>query len=165
MSTISSPLSDPGSETFDDEYDSKAPHAEDEEEAPPAKRRRVEGSSRDHTSIMQPPEDDYGDISSDTSGSIPASPSGINKFDDDDWVSQVTVCEWEACPAGDLVNMDNLVEHINSSHIEGRTKNYICEWSSCARKNMPHASGYALRAHMRSHTREKPFYCLLPGKL
>ena len=58
--------------------------------------------------------------------------------------------------------MDNLVDHIHDVHIGQRQKKYSCEWEKCARKGMPHASGYALRAHMRSHTREKPFYCQLP---
>ncbi|EEP78580.1 predicted protein [Uncinocarpus reesii 1704] len=34
--------------------------------------------------------------------------------------------------------------------------------TDCPRKGQTHASGYALRAHMRSHTKEKPFYCSLP---
>jgi uncharacterized Zn-finger protein len=59
--------------------------------------------------------------------------------------------------------MDNLVEHLHDDHIGTRQKKYSCEWSDCTRKGIPHASGYALRAHMRSHTREKPFYCTLPG--
>lgn len=64
---------------------------------------------------------------------------------------------------GDLGDMDALVEHIHKDHIGARQKKYACEWEDCNRKGMPHASGYALRAHMRSHTREKPFYCALPG--
>jgi hypothetical protein len=74
----------------------------------------------------------------------------------------VTVCKWEGCEVGDLENMDNLVEHLHDDHIGTRQKKYSCEWSDCTRKGIPHASGYALRAHMRSHTREKPFYCTLP---
>ena len=58
--------------------------------------------------------------------------------------------------------MDQLVSHIHTVHIGQRQKKYSCEWEGCSRKGMPHASGYALRAHMRSHTREKPFYCALP---
>ena len=59
--------------------------------------------------------------------------------------------------------MDNLVKHIHDDHIGSRKAKYACEWDDCSRKGLTHASGYALRAHMRSHTREKPFYCTLPG--
>lgn len=111
------------------------------------------------------PPDDVGEISEDTDGSVPASPNhhpGMSQ--DDDWVGeQITICKWEGCTAGDLHNMDNLVEHLHDDHIGTRQKKYSCEWSDCTRKGIPHASGYALRAHMRSHTREKPFYCTLPG--
>jgi uncharacterized Zn-finger protein len=41
---------------------------------------------------------------------------------------------------------------------------YVCEWGECQRKQSNHPSGYALKAHMRSHTKEKPYYCSLPGK-
>lgn len=99
------------------------------------------------------------DISSDTSGSVPGSPSD----DDFDHAEQVTVCRWDGCDC-DLGDMDALVKHIHDLHIGSRRAKYACEWDDCTRKGMAHASGYALRAHMRSHTKEKPFYCTLPGK-
>lgn len=112
-------------------------------------------------------------ISSDTDGSVPGSPhmgaSAVMPGEEEDGVlghkgEQVSSCRWEGCPAGELGNMDLLVQHLHDEHIHARQKKYSCEWADCTRKGIPHASGYALRAHMRSHTREKPFYCTLPGK-
>jgi len=131
---------------------------------PPAKRQRTGQFSHRPTPASHP--DDRTDISSDTSGDVPGSPSnGLPLFQDEEAMGheQVTVCKWEGCPVGDLGDMDALVEHIHKDHIGARQKKYACEWEDCNRKGMPHASGYALRAHMRSHTREKPFYCALPG--
>lgn len=102
------------------------------------------------------------DISSDTSGSVPGSPGGAGD-DDFDHAEQVTVCRWDGCDQ-DMGDMDNLVKHIHDEHIGSRRAKYACEWDDCTRKGLAHASGYALRAHMRSHTKEKPFYCTLPGR-
>lgn len=131
---------------------------------PPAKRQKIGDSSLRATPASHlADEDALGYISSDTDGEIPSSPNNA-RLEDDDTHEQVTVCAWEGCDAGDLNNMDRLVDHIHAEHIETRQKKYTCEWSDCTRKSLPHASGYALKAHMRSHTREKPFYCALPGK-
>jgi hypothetical protein len=114
---------------------------------------------------------DDGGVSSDTDGSVPGSPHTREKagfdYDDEDAVGreQVSACRWDGCSAGELGNMDVLVKHLHEDHIHARQKRYSCEWLDCPRKGSPHASGYALRAHMRSHTREKPFYCTLPGKI
>ncbi|KAI1209424.1 uncharacterized protein F4807DRAFT_426667 [Annulohypoxylon truncatum] len=141
-----------------------------DEPAPPPSKRQKLGESRASSSVHVEPEpepeqesdhDLDGDISSDTSGDIPNSPINA-KLDEDEFQEQVTVCAWDGCRAGDLGNMDKLVEHIHNDHIESRQKKYTCEWVGCTRKSMAHASGYALKAHMRSHTREKPFYCYLP---
>ncbi|KAH9870502.1 hypothetical protein IAQ61_005977 [Plenodomus lingam] len=110
------------------------------------------------------PADEEEELSEDTDGSVPASPNhhpGMSQ-EEEYGQEQVTVCKWEGCQVGDVQNMDNLVEHLHEDHIGTRQKKYSCEWSDCTRKGIPHASGYALRAHMRSHTREKPFYCTLP---
>ncbi|KAM0353498.1 hypothetical protein ACHAPU_001510 [Fusarium lateritium] len=144
----------------------------DESTPRPSKRQRLEAGSTTSSAVVpdvEPeavPEPDplegMSDVSSDTSGDIPSSPINA-RLDEEDFQEQVTKCDWDGCPAGDQGNMDKLVEHIHNSHIENRQKKYTCEWMSCTRKGLPHASGYALKAHMRSHTREKPFYCYLPG--
>ncbi|KZF22271.1 hypothetical protein L228DRAFT_239259 [Xylona heveae TC161] len=182
-----SPLSELSSEDFPDDVKTEEhEHERDpvpEHAMPPSKRQRLSGPSWDarhpYSSSHRPRHDEHDengahgdegdetetDISSDTSGDIPGSPSGVlSQLQDEEAYGheQITVCRWDGCPKGDLGNMDNLVTHIHDDHIGTRQKKYACEWEDCSRKGMPHASGYALRAHMRSHTREKPFYCALP---
>lgn len=140
----------------------------------PSKRRKPHADSAASSTILPRDEDhakmeslQVSDVSSDTSGSVPSSPQHImaSRFDvEDDFLEQVTACAWDSCPAGDLGNMDELVKHIHDVHIQDlqATGVYTCEWIGCSRKGKKHASGYALKAHMRSHTREKPFYCYLP---
>lgn len=140
-----------------------------EHEGRPKKRQRMTNEAREER--LQPVQaipDDLGDVSEDTDGSVPGSPThasgGVGAQDEEALAGeQITSCKWEGCETGDLGNMDNLVEHLHDAHILARQKKYSCEWVDCSRKGIPHASGYALRAHMRSHTREKPFYCSLPG--
>ncbi|KAL8695748.1 MAG: hypothetical protein Q9224_003191 [Gallowayella concinna] len=128
---------------------------------PPSKRRKIGGQAFFRSPTPNLLEADYleGDISSDTSGSVPASELGSL---DDDHHEQISICRWEGCPAGDLSNMDELVKHIHDDHVGQRQKKYVCQWVGCGRQGSEHASGYALKAHTRSHTKEKPFICELP---
>ncbi|KAK8156235.1 hypothetical protein BKA80DRAFT_224822 [Phyllosticta citrichinensis] len=174
-----SPLSELSSQAFeeDDKTEDRSLsvdtyHDAEHESVRPTKRQRTGPSGLSNYRASSPemrhhqdPDDIY--ISEDTEGSVPASPNhppGLSGMQDEESLGQdqVTVCKWDGCNAGDLGNMDKLVDHLHDDHIGTRQKKYSCEWSDCARKGIPHASGYALRAHMRSHTREKPFYCTLP---
>ncbi|CAH0049651.1 unnamed protein product [Clonostachys solani] len=171
MARNSSPPDSPLSSMGSSEPYEEDGHEEEETSIRPSKRQKVEVGSTASSAVVpeaEPevvPEPDplegMSDVSSDTSGDIPSSPVNA-RLEEEDFQDQVTLCDWDGCPAGDQGNMDKLVEHIHNSHIESRQKKYTCEWSSCSRKGLPHASGYALKAHMRSHTREKPFYCYLP---
>jgi uncharacterized Zn-finger protein len=161
LSPVSSPLSLPDSESFEADYYRQELA---ESQPPPAKRQKVgEGSQRATPAPQDADFDALSSISSDTSGDVPQSPTG-QRPDEEESHEQVTVCSWEGCGAGDFGNMDRLVDHIHNDHIEARGKKYTCEWEDCPRKSMAHASAYALKAHVRSHTRQKPFYCALPGK-
>ncbi|KAL8804140.1 MAG: hypothetical protein Q9223_005901 [Gallowayella weberi] len=126
---------------------------------PPSKRRKIGGQASFRSPTPNLLDEFEGDISSDTSGSVPASELGSL---DDDHHEQISVCRWEGCPAGHLGNMDELVKHIHDDHVGQRQKKYVCQWVGCGRQGSEHASGYALKAHTRSHTKEKPFICELP---
>jgi hypothetical protein len=165
-SPVGSPLSTLSSDVFDPEEE----HERIAAPVPPARKRQKVSDVKDSKDSATPPRFAFDDdtlegmaISSDSSGEVPNSPGGGYRFDEDDFHEQVTACIWEGCKAGDLGNMDSLVKHIHNEHIESKGKNG-CKWMDCTRKGVAHASAYALRAHMRSHTREKPFYCELPGK-
>jgi uncharacterized Zn-finger protein len=49
-------------------------------------------------------------------------------------------------------------------HIGTRRPRYTCEWEDCPRRGITQTSRFALVAHLRSHTGEKPFYCNVPGE-
>jgi hypothetical protein len=171
MDSPNSDLSDYASDYFPEEVKSSRRRSDDhtperEPSKRPSKRPRISlREASDPPALKIPAADDFGELSEDTDGSVPASPHHPGMSAEDDYgQEQVTVCKWEGCDIGDLENMDKLVDHLHEDHIGTRQKKYSCEWSDCNRKGIPHASGYALRAHMRSHTREKPFYCTLPGR-
>ncbi|KAK0104704.1 hypothetical protein ONS95_004977 [Cadophora gregata] len=155
-----SPLSSIESVKFDYDNDSEDPEQGSAPIIPLEQQQKIEETLDASYKAALPKFDDAMSISSDSEGEVPLSPA--SRLDDDDVHEQVTVCRWSHCKAGDQSNMDQLVEHIHNEHIESRGKKYTCEWSDCSRKGLPHASAYALKAHMRSHTREKPFYCTLP---
>lgn len=173
MESPNSILSDYASDDFPEDVKGRRPsfdsaHTPDHEPSSrPKKRQRVAHDARRATSdppVSHHPGYDDEQLSEDTDGSVPASPTHPSMTGDDEYgQEQITYCKWENCTAGDLGNMDKLVDHLHEDHIGQRQKKYACEWIDCNRKGIPHASGYALRAHMRSHTREKPFYCTLPG--
>lgn len=102
-------------------------------------------------------------VSSDGSSSYRGSVQG---FEEDERV--VTVCKWNdeatehrLCSFHAQTN-DHLVTHIHDDHLGNRKSRYTCEWDDCSRKGMLQTSRFALVAHLRSHTGEKPFYCTTP---
>lgn len=189
MASASSPpssdLSDPPSDNYDshDDHSTAVPSsrpsvditAEDHHHlAPPSKKRKTAGNSilRASSSQADPPhvEDDNISLSSDGYSSAPGSPSHTEYALREE---AQTECLWRNCDFGhpgsmsmaSVLHNDDLVRHVQNTHCATggpKKSKYVCEWGECQRKTSNHPSGYALKAHMRSHTKEKPYYCALP---
>ncbi|KAL0781599.1 hypothetical protein CaCOL14_002934 [Colletotrichum acutatum] len=125
-----SPLTSDNNNTSEEE---EVHDYEDESLLRPSKRQKLGAASTTSPAVVAEPEPEavpepdplegMSDVSSDTSGDIPSSPINA-KLDEEDFQEQVTSCAWEGCDAGDFGNMDKLVEHIHSDHIESRQKKY-----------------------------------------
>jgi transcriptional activator cubitus interruptus len=77
---------------------------------------------------------------------------------DDGGVFFETNCHWRGCGL-EFLTQDELVRHINTDHIHGNKKSFVCRWETCSRDEKPFKAQYMLVVHMRRHTGEKPHKC------
>lgn len=73
----------------------------------------------------------------------------------------IHICRWDDCST-QFREMDEMVNHINTNHFKQPNTDHSCKWGNCPRYGTPQHSRFALLSHIRTHTAEKPFYCLLP---
>lgn len=138
----------------------------------PSKRRKTGNNTSLHVSYErasssqpEPDADDLISVSEDSFGSAPGSPTHDEYAVRDEAQME---CLWRDCDYGRAQNNDDLVQHVQTTHCATggpKRSKYICEWGECQNKKANvHPSNYALKAHCRSHTKEKPYYCALPGR-
>ncbi|GAA5944867.1 C2H2-type zinc finger protein [Sporobolomyces koalae] len=85
---------------------------------------------------------------------------------------QIGKCEWGDHCGLEFWELEPLVEHVHSVHafpeenpmqnnmpLRRGAASYICDWIGCPRRGKSQGSKFALVAHIRSHTGEKPFTC------
>lgn len=77
---------------------------------------------------------------------------------DDGGVFFETNCHWRGCGL-EFLTQDELVRHINTDHIHGNKKSFVCRWEGCSRDEKPFKAQYMLVVHVRKHTGEKPHKC------
>lgn len=82
--------------------------------------------------------------------------------DDESELPRQLVCEWVDCNTS-FESMEKLNEHITEKHIGSGKACYSCGWQNCQRKDKPFTKRHKMYNHLRTHTGERPFKCLVPG--
>ena len=72
------------------------------------------------------------------------------------------VCLWRDCNTP-FETMDLLNEHMTESHIGSGKACYSCDWQGCHRAQKPFTKRHKMYNHLRTHTGERPFKCLVLG--
>ncbi|KAF9138450.1 hypothetical protein BG015_002383 [Linnemannia schmuckeri] len=72
------------------------------------------------------------------------------------------ICLWRDCDTP-FETMEQLNEHVTEQHIGSGKACYSCDWQGCHRKQKPFTKRHKMYNHLRTHTGERPFRCLVPG--
>lgn len=80
------------------------------------------------------------------------------------------ICKWQDCDTTMFPNLTGLVNHLNTKHLTQPTQvpttnvpiRYTCQWKDCPRFGIDQPSRFALISHCRTHTGEKPYFCIIP---
>ncbi|GAA5992128.1 hypothetical protein JCM10908_001779 [Rhodotorula pacifica] len=135
-------------------------------QGPSSRKRSRSPSGLSYTSLAFPPSDDDEDELLDPEAQDELAQEYANAMDQ----LQTARCEWGGCGI-EFWEIEPLVEHVHNVHAfplddpshpankRGAAATYICDWVGCPRRGKTQGSKFALVAHLRSHTGEKPFTC------
>lgn len=100
---------------------------------------------------------DVGSPSNETDDDI----TDLDFSEDETELTRQNKCHWSSC-SDSLPASESLTQHLNTKHIPKTDSIYRCEWDDCSKKGAPQSSRLALISHIRTHTGEKPFFCIIP---